>query len=115
MEANIKPEKYEENLEKIISICQDSCKCMFWISSTPVDNSRHNSCQTSFFRFNEDIIKYNEIAYKLMYKNKIPVIDLYLFTLSLGKDLYRDHIHFRQEISIAQAAFIAGHVIARCS
>lgn len=110
-EINIKQEKYRENLNNIVLTCKKNCKNLYWVSSTPVDDKRHNSLSTTFFRFNEDIKIYNSIALEIMKSNNIPIIDLYLFTKSLGEDLYRDHIHFRKEISLAQAAFIAGYVI----
>ncbi len=51
---------------------------------------------------------YNAIAESVMNNNKIPIIDLYSFTLNLGDDPYCDHVHFKENIRQLQAAFIAG-------
>ena len=46
-----------------------------------------------------------------MTENGVGVIDLYGFTQALGlkgDDLFRDHTHFRQNVSQLQAAYISG-------
>lgn len=42
-----------------------------------------------------------------MKKNGIRIIDLYKFTYNLKNDnMYRDHVHYKDEISKEQAEFI---------
>ena len=42
-----------------------------------------------------------------MEKHNIPIIDLYTFTNQLrSDDMYRDHVHFTDNISKLQAEFI---------
>ena len=78
-----------------------------WITTTHVDDTIHNKRKEGSFRFNQDVKKYNEIANIIMEKHNIPIIDLYTFTNQLrSDDMYRDHVHFTDNISKLQAEFI---------
>jgi hypothetical protein len=83
---------------------------LIWVRTTPVDTKQHNSHSSEFFRFAEDVIAYNQIADRIMLEHQVPLIDLYTFTRNLGMDLYCDHVHFREEIRMLQAAFIVGNL-----
>ena len=64
-----------------------------------------------FHRYNSDLQKYNQVMLSLGRQHNIDVIDLYNFTLSLGvNELYKDHVHFHEDIRRLQAAYIAGHL-----
>ena len=80
--------------------------------STPLDDEQHNRECTIFFRYNKDIVAYNEIAKKVMTELDVPVIDLYDFTSKLDMPLYEDHVHFFEPVRKLHGAFIAGHVLA---
>jgi hypothetical protein len=45
-----------------------------------------------------------------MEAHRVPCIDLYRFTQSLGNGVFQDHVHFIPEVRRLQAAYIAGAV-----
>jgi hypothetical protein len=84
---------------------------LIWVRTTPVDDERHAARNKKFFRFAADVADYNAAADRLMKEYQVPVIDLHGFTLSLGiTPLFRDHVHFPDEIQRLQGAHIAGHL-----
>ena len=103
-------DQYQKNLSQILRLVQDSKKQVLWVATTPVNNDRHRRYENSFFRFNEDVIAYNEIARSLMLANGIPYIDLYAFTMQIEQPLYRDHVHFYEQISEWQAVYLCGAI-----
>jgi lysophospholipase L1-like esterase len=86
--------EYKENLTKIFKLVQDAGVYTFWVSSTPVDDERHKKMKNEFYRYDNDVIIYNNKASMLAKKFNIPVIDLYSFTKRLDGDIYCDHVHF---------------------
>lgn len=99
---------YQENLQKIVTILKELSCCSVWVNSTPVIDSLHNSRKDGgAFRYNRDILQYNEAAAEIMGHAAIPVIDLYSFTLSLGPECYLDHVHFTPHTCRLQAQFLA--------
>ena len=104
----ISEEKYEKNLKEILERVLARGKKIIWVNSTPVDDQKHNNSSKSFQRYNEFVLKYNEIAKKVMDEKKIPIIDLYSFTNSLDLPLYEDHVHFLEPVRKLHAAYIAG-------
>jgi len=102
-------EEYRKNLEKIIAAAKRLKLQMVWIRTTPCDENIHNRREgMKFHRFSADCKEYNAAADRIMSTHKIPVIDLYTFTVNLGDNLYCDHVHFHENIREKQAAFIAG-------
>lgn len=98
-------EKYRENLNKIIDKMEEyNIKCVF-ITTTPIEDERHNS-RVSFHRHGADVIRYNEVAVDVMGQRGVPVIDLFGFTESLEGERFRDHAHFLEEVAEKQANFI---------
>jgi len=108
----ISEEDYEINLKKIINLVRSRGKKIVWVSSTPVDDEQHNRVCTEFFRYSRDIVRYNEIAAKVMDEENVPAIDLYTFTNNLEEPLFADHVHYFEPIRKLHAAFIAGHLLA---
>jgi len=102
---------YEKNLSEIISITKQMHAKMIWLNSTPVVDSIHNS-RVPFFRFNNDVIKYNKAAESIMKKNHVPTIDLYAFTEKYIPEGYMDHVHYKEDIRKKQADFIAKNLTA---
>lgn len=100
-------EEYQQNLQSIIRRVRDAGKQLIWISTTPVDEKRHQARQPYFHRYEADLSAFNEAAARIMAKNHVPVIDLYSFTSTI-QDPYRDHVHFRRDVIAQQAAFIHG-------
>lgn len=100
---------YRENLVRIIERIRLSGKQLVWISTTPVDEERHQRFSRSFHRYEADLAACNRAAASIMREEGIPVIDLHGFTEDLrsnGADPFRDHVHFDQETSRRQAQFI---------
>lgn len=106
--------EYERNLKYIFDIMKVNSVKAFFINTTPADIARYPA-DFSFVRYNEDVIRYNEIAESVMKKEKVGILDLYSFTLSLGltgDDLFRDHTHFQEYVIKMQAAYVAGAISA---
>lgn len=106
----IDEETYEKNLNEVIGLANKMAKKVFWITTTPVNDEIHNKRKFGFLRYNKDVLKYNKIADKIMMDNGVSSIDLYKFTSTLGKDIYRDHVHFKEDIVKMQSSFIAGYL-----
>ena len=107
LKKQIDEKEYEENLKKIISLGKKLSNKLIWISTTHVNDKIHNARKGGYLRYNEDVVRYNEIADKIMKQNYIEIIDLYQFTKKIeSEEMYRDHVHFKDEISKKQAEFI---------
>jgi lysophospholipase L1-like esterase len=100
--------EYELNLKAIEDLVRSHHAKLVWISTTPVDDARHNALSKEFFRYNADVVRYNEIAAKLFKSSGVPIIDLYTFTAHFGNGHYIDHVHFDEPTRALQAAYIAG-------
>lgn len=100
--------QYETNLRAIIKTVAGMGPRLIWVRTTPCDERVHNTKGAQFHRFSADCIAYNTVADRVMKEAGVPSIDLYNFTLTLGNDLYCDHVHFREPIRQQQAAFLAG-------
>ena len=113
-DCQISEEAYRNNLEQIVEIMKKRKLKTVFITSTPVEDARHNARkQLGFTRYNKDMCRYNQIAMDVMHANNIPVSDLGSFTVGLAKEFdnfYIDHVHFDKEVRKLQAAFIAGGV-----
>ena len=106
---------YRCNLTAMVEILNASGIRSAWVRITPVDDVIHNQRHhLEFHRFASDCDAYNATADQVMQDHEVPVIDLYGFTRQLGSGdvLYCDHVHFHEEISRLQAAFLAGWITA---
>lgn len=101
-------DEYKSNLVAIADLVRSKRAKMIWINTTPVDDARHNSISKSFYRFNADVVAYNDIAEKLFNARHVPIVDLYTFTEQLGPGHRIDHAHFDEPTRALQAAYIAG-------
>ena len=102
-------EAYRENLEAIVALVTQTMKRrLVWIRTTPCDERIHNVRCSSFHRFAADCEAYNRAADAIMAAHRVPVIDLFTFTVNQGADVFCDHVHFHPHIRSRQAAFIAG-------
>lgn len=97
----VSAELYAENIERIIKyihFCLPEC-IVIWSTTTPVNDEKalaaHESAQ-DFSRYNEDVIKYNEISKKIMQRLGVPVNDLYAFVMKADRKLIMkdDGVHF---------------------
>ena len=103
--SKVSAEKYAENLNAIIDKMQEHNIKPIFITTTPVEDERHNS-RAKFKRYGADVIAYNAVAMEVMQKRNIPVIDLFGFTESLEGERFRDHVHYLDEVAEKQAGFI---------
>ena len=109
----IEPDLYEKNLCEVIEIATRNGISPIFIMTTPVNDVIHHSyleINNGIERFNADVVEYNRIAVKVMEKYKIPVINLYDYTLSFGDSAYMDHVHYNTEVRKLQAEFIANEL-----
>ncbi|MGI5841386.1 MAG: SGNH/GDSL hydrolase family protein [Patescibacteria group bacterium] len=103
--------KYWINLLLILRNVNRFADHVVWVNSTPVNDEIHNTRCKDFFRFNKDVLAYNNVAKNLMQKFDIPIINLYSFTLKCGKNIYTDHVHFKKTVSQKQGKFIASFLL----
>jgi len=101
---------YRRNLQAVVLLARDLASQTIWARTTPVVDAIHNSREQTFLRFNADVVRYNTIADAVMADAGIRSIDLFTFTQTLGDDVYADHVHYREPVRQAQAAFIAGYL-----
>lgn len=99
-------ESYRANVAAIADLVRDSGRRLVWITTTPLDETRHNSRSQFFHRHERDLAAYNAAAREIMAARKVPVIDLHAFTAARSGPLFRDHVHFLPEVSQAQAAHV---------
>lgn len=105
-------DQYRQNLQAILTVVHEMKLSLVWVRTTPADERVHNTRPNmAFHRFRADNDAYNAAADTIMRAAGIPIIDLHAFTLALGSDLYRDHVHFHPAICQLQAAYLAGWLI----
>jgi acyl-CoA thioesterase-1 len=81
------PEEYGKNLSELLDILQSTGAKLIWASATPI-------MSRSGARF-EDIPIRNAVAAKIMEARKIPINDLYSYTLPYVKEWQKpDQVHF---------------------
>ena len=90
--------EYIERIIKYIHYCWPEC-IVIWGTTTPVDDVKANTAHeqaNDFSRYNEDVIKYNEVSVKIAQRLGVPVNDLYAFVEEGDKDkiMKDDGVHF---------------------
>ena len=111
-DLQVHPEEYVQNLREIVDLFQNRGIPVVFLNSTPTATERYGATK-SFYRLTEDVPAYNRLAEAVMAEKKVPVIDLYGFTLALGlegDDLFRDHTHFTEPVMRLHGAFVAGYL-----
>jgi len=104
--------EYRENLRTVVGLAARMAVPLVWVRTTPCDEAVHNARVSEFHRFFADCRAYNTAADEVMAQARVPVIDLYGFTLNLGGDVFHDHVHFREHVREKQGAYIAGWLAA---
>ncbi|MEX2568129.1 MAG: SGNH/GDSL hydrolase family protein [Cyclobacteriaceae bacterium] len=107
-EKQVTLDDYRKNLATIYKLLNENGIAMAWIRTTPVVDEQHNTRQSNFHRFAEDVKRYNAIADEVFQSRNVPIIDLHQFTLNLGEGIFIDHVHYGEETRARQAAYIAG-------
>lgn len=103
---------YRENLARIVQAGLQLSSQLIWVTTTPCNDTVHNTRNKEFHRYRSDLIVYNEVADEIMDHYGVSRVDLFAFTefleTQLGEAVYEDHVHFIPEIRRLQGAFIAG-------
>lgn len=110
----ITPDAYEKNLREIFHIGKSRGIKMVFVTTTPVDDERHNSRSIpnwGTMRCDEDVRSYNQIACRIAETEKVSVIDLYGFTKNIDSEKYIDHVHYCEDLRKLQAAYLAGNIL----
>lgn len=101
--------EYRKNLEEIYSLLHQRNIQVIWMTTTPVDDERHNTKTKTFKRYDKDVLEYNRIANEVFKSHKAPIIDLYGFTKKLPGN-YIDHVHYDEATREKQAEFITAFI-----
>ena len=111
--CQVSEEDYKNNLKKIVDKCKKKFGGVMFCNTTPVDDERHNSGNECRFRYNNDVIRYNDIASDVMIDKGIFIIDLYTLTNMERKSsqIYIDHIHVCKKVSELHAKKIISSLI----
>ena len=113
VDCQVGEEDYRNNLQEIIDIGKNIFSQIVFCSSIPIDDERHNGMSVDWYRYNNDICRYNEIAMNVCVENNIGVIDLYGLTkglLNTNTDVYIDHIHVNEYVSKLYATEIVNRL-----
>ena len=96
-------EDYEKNLRTMVVQLKATDATLIWAATTPVPEGDMKPP-----RSDADVVKYNEVAAKVMTENEIQINDLYAFALPKLKELQRPaNVHFTPEGSKALAKQVA--------
>jgi len=98
---------YESNLRAILEEARQAGWQVVWVRSTPVIDALHNS-RSSLRRQAADVAAYNAVADRVMTEAGVPMLDLHAFSEKFLPDGFCDHVHYTEEVRVAQAAFLAG-------
>ncbi len=89
----VPPDQYDKNLRILVKRLQATGATLIWASTTPVPQSTTLSPP----RLKDDVVKYNEIAARVMADNKILTDDLYNAILPQEAQLQKkNNVHFSQ-------------------
>ena len=103
-------EQYRRNLNEILDMMDSMDIRTAFITTTPVEDERHNSYDMGVNRYDRDVHAYNEAALAIVNARGVSVIDLGGFTRNLEGEKYMDHVHYMDEVRKIQAAFLAGAI-----
>lgn len=109
-EKQISSGEYLQNILAIYKLSRKLKVKLIWVNCTPVNDSIHNRKGVAFYRYNKDVVDYNQISDSIFKTKGVKVIDLYTFSSTFPIDAYLDHVHYKPEFAKLQAAFIAGFI-----
>lgn len=104
----VSEDNYRKNLNEIAQMTKERNIKLIWVKTTWVVDDIHNPRQKLFYRYEEDVIRYNAIADEICKNYHIPTINLHDFTKKLGEKKFIDHVHYNESTRALQAAYIAG-------
>jgi acyl-CoA thioesterase-1 len=104
--AQVSLEDYEKNLRELVKQLKATNAQLIWCATTPVPDAKLTPP-----RKDSDVQAYNAVAKKVMDENKIPINDLYAYTLPKLADVQRPaNVHFSTEGSQFLAKKVAKSV-----
>lgn len=89
-------EDYIRNLKEIFKNLKKKSKVVIWATSTIIDENSHNKIKP-FYRFFDDLEKYNQASILVAKEFNIPVNNLYEFSENIKNLLTDDGVHFTEE------------------
>lgn len=92
-------EAYERNLRAILEWARKASRARWiWATTTPVDDTRHDTRGVDFRRLQADVLRYNEVALGIVREAGLEVVDLHEATREHASALLGpDGVHFTQE------------------
>lgn len=100
----VNPEEYEKNLRLLVDRMKKTGAKLIWCTTTPV-------VPGSTGRRTEDVLKFNEVAGKVMQENGVATDDLYAFALPRLKDIQLPvNVHYSPEGSKVLAQQVAASI-----
>jgi lysophospholipase L1-like esterase len=104
--SRLSPEQYERNLREIVRRLKSAKCALIWCSTTPIVPGKLSSN-----RDYRDVVRYNDVARKVMEENKIPIDDLYSFALPRLKEIQiKEDVHFKPEGYAVLAKHVASEI-----
>ena len=102
---------YTENLRRAMQVAQESLVtpgsgAVVWVKTTGVVDEVHNSKGMPWNRHAANVAAYNAAADAVCAELHVGCIDLHAFTAAKGAAVFRDHVHYTEEVEQEQAAFI---------
>lgn len=99
---------YQTNLEQIVAVVKALGGVrLIWVRTTPVNEKWHHE-KKDFDRWEADLEKYNAVADGVMQGAGEAICDLHGFTKNIIETMSPDGVHFTEEGSRLQGAFLAG-------
>ena len=97
--------EYEKNLRELVARLKKTRATLVWCSTTPVPPGRRAPLKP------EDVVRYNEVARKIMDENGIAIDDLYAFALPRLKEIQLPtNVHVTPEGSKTLAQQVAASI-----
>jgi acyl-CoA thioesterase-1 len=97
--------EYEKNLRELVTRLKKTGATLIWCSTTPVPPGRRAPLKP------EDVLRYNEMARKIMDENGIAIDDLYAFALPRLKEIQQPtNVHVTPEGSKVLAQQVAASI-----
>jgi lysophospholipase L1-like esterase len=90
-------DQYESNLKKIVERLQKETKAkLIFATTTPIVDSRHAKRKGEFDRREADVLRYNEVAEKVMKDANVEINDLHALVVKEGSEkmLRSDGTHY---------------------
>ena len=106
-------DQYEANLKAIVERLQKETKAkLIFATTTPIVDERHAKRKGAFDRQEADVLRYNEVAQKVMKNAGIEINDLHTFVVEQGteKMLRPDGTHYSEANSRKLAKLVTDAV-----